>query len=364
MVGYKTKKISIIGAGNGGQAFAGYLSMAGYKTCLYDIDVDKINLLKKLGGVQLEGKIHGFGKIDCITTNITEAVKGAQIIMITTVANAHQSVAQSIAPFLEEGQVVVLNPGRTCGALVFKQTLKKIGCNKRIYLGEAQTLVYACRIIENGHVNVIGIKDEVLLSGLPAADTDIILETLNPIFPCFKKANNVLRTSLENIGAMFHPCVLLFNAATIERNELFWFYRDMTEQVAEFIEKFDAERLAVGKAYGINLLSVKEWIKHAYKNTEGDTLCERMRNNPAYYDIKSPSTIFTRQLTEDIPTGVLPILELGKVAGVNTPLLQSMVHICEGLLNMDLHSNGRTLKNLGLEGKNKEEIINFITHET
>jgi opine dehydrogenase len=337
--------------------------MAGYETSLYDIDVEKMESLKKLGGIQMEGRINGFGKIGCITTDIAEAVKGAEIIMVTTVANAHRAVATSIAPYLEEGQVVVLNPGRTCGALVFKQTLKNAGCTKRIYLGEAQTLVYACRVIENGHVNVIGIKDEVLLSGLPAADTDYILSKLNPIYPCFVKADNVLNTSLENIGAMFHPCVLLFNAATIERNDMFWFYRDMTEQVAEFIEKFDTERLAVGKAYGIDLLSVKEWIKFAYKDTVGDTLCERMRNNPAYHDIKSPSTIFTRQLTEDIPTGVLPIMELGKAAGVETPLLESMIHICEALLNMDLHSNGRNLKNLGLAGKSKQEILDYITHE-
>lgn len=356
-------KIAVIGAGNGGQTFAGYLSMVGYETSLYDIDVEKMDALKKLGGIQMEGRIQGFGKIGCITTDIAEAVKGAEIIMVTTVANAHRAVATSIAPYLEDGQIIVLNPGRTCGALVFKQTLKNVGCNKRIYLGEAQTLVYACRVIENGHVNVIGVKDEVLLSGLPSADTDYILNKLNPIFPCLMKADNVLNTSLENIGAMFHPCVLLFNAATIERNDVFWFYRDMTEQVAEFIEKFDAERLAVGKAYGIDLLSVREWIKFAYKDTVGETLCERMRNNPAYHDIKSPSTIFTRQLTEDIPTGVLPIMELGKAAGVDTPLLQSMIHICEGLLNMDLHSNGRTLKNLGLEGKTKDGILNYITHE-
>ena len=356
-------KIAIIGAGNGGQTMAGHLSLMGYKVSLYDIDVEKMNILKQLEGIQLEGRLKGLGRISCVTTDIVEAVKGAEIIMVTTVANAHQAVAISIAPYLEEGQVIVLNPGRTCGALIFKQTLKSAGCTKRVYIGEAQTLVYACRVIENGHVNVIGIKDEVLLSGLPSADTDYILSKLNPIFSCFVKADTVLNTSLENIGAMFHPCVLLFNAATIERNEFFWFYRDMTEQVAEFIERFDAERLAVGKAYGIDLLSVREWIKFAYKDTKGETLCERMRNNPAYHDIKSPSTIFTRQLTEDIPTGVLPMIELGKVAGVDTPLLQSMVYICEALLNRDMHSSGRTLKNLGLDGMTKEQILNYIIHE-
>lgn len=355
-------KIAVIGAGNGGQAIAGYLGISGYDVSLYDIDAPKISELQEKGGIKLEGRIEGFGKVECITTDIAWAVKAAEIIMVTTVANAHRAVAKSLAPYIEDGQVIILNPGRTCGALVFKQTLTDSGCTKRYYLGEAQTLVYACRVVENGLVNVIGIKDEVLLSGLPAADTDRILSKINPIYPSFIKTDNVLRTSLENIGAMFHPCVLLFNAATIERNEVFWFYRDMTEQVAEFIEKFDAERLAVGKAYGIDLLGVKDWIKFAYKDTEGDTLCERMRNNPAYHDIKSPSTIFTRQLTEDIPTGVLPIMQLGKAAGVETPLLESMVRICEALLNMDLHTNGRSLKNLGLDGMGKEKIIEFVTN--
>lgn len=356
-------KVTVIGAGNGGQAIAGYLAMHNYDVALYDIVEEKINELKTLGGIRLEGRIEGFGKLDNITTNIAEAVQDAEIVMVTTIANAHKAVAQSIAPYVTDGQVIILNPGRTCGALVFKQVLVEAGCKARFYLAEAQTLVYACRIVKNGTVNIIGVKDEVLLSALPACDTDYVLSRINPLYPSFMKTTNVLRTSLENIGAMFHPCVLLFNAATIERNEVFWFYRDMTEQVASFIESFDAERLAVGKAYGIDLLSVKEWIRFAYKDTVGDTLCERMRNNPAYHDIKSPSTIFTRQLTEDIPTGVLPIMELGKAAGVATPLLESMVHICEALLNMDLHTNGRSLKNLGLEGMSKQEILDHITHE-
>ena len=302
-------KIAVIGAGNGGQAIAGYLATQKYDVALYDIVEEKINELNQLGGINLEGRLSGFGKIGCITTNIKEAVRGAEIIMVTTIANAHKAVAQSIAPYLVDGQVIILNPGRTCGALVF------------------------------------------------------MLSKISPLYPSFMKTTNILRTSLENIGAMFHPCVLLFNAATIERNEVFWFYRDMTEQVASFIEKFDAERLAVGKAYGIDLLGVKEWIKFAYKDTVGDTLCERMRNNPAYHDIKSPSSIFTRQLTEDIPTGVLPIMELGRAAGVETPLLESMIHICEALLGQDLHTNGRNLKNLGLAGKSKQEILDYITHE-
>lgn len=357
-------KIAVIGAGNGGQAISGYLAYKGIETFLYDINEVKVAELEAKGFIELHGCIQGVGKLNCITTDIEKAVRRAEIIMVTTVANAHRAIAKSIAPYVEDGQVIILNPGRTCGALVFKQALAGSGCKKRFYLAEAQTLVYACRVIENGKVNIIGIKDEVLLAGLPSSDTNYILSKINPLYPSFVKTDNVLHTSLENIGAMFHPCVVLFNAATIERQDGFWFYRDMTEQVAGFIEKFDAERLLVGKAYGIDLLGVKDWIKFAYKETKGRTLRERMKNNPAYHDIKAPGSIFTRQLTEDIPTGVVPILELGKAAGVRTPLLESMLNICESLLNLDLHTDARTLSNLGLAGKSKQQILDYINNET
>lgn len=356
-------KIAVVGAGNGGQAIAGYAALKGYEVFLFDRNEVKIKGLQDKGFIELRGQIKGAGYISLFTSNIGEAIACADIVMVTTVANAHAEVAKAMAPYIREGQIIILNPGRTCGALVFKQALNEAGCSKRYYLGEAQTLVYACRVIENGIVNVIGVKDDVLLAALPASDTDYIIAKINQLYPCFIKTDNVLRTGLENIGAIFHPCVCLFNAATIERHDDFYFYRDMTDQVATFIEKFDAERLAVGKAYGIELLGVREWIKFAYNDTEGDTLCERMRNNPAYYDIKGPGSIFTRQLTEDIPTGVLPIMELGKAAGVPTPLFQSLFSVIESLLDMDFHTEGRSLKNLGLEGMNKEEIVKYITDE-
>lgn len=101
-------KIAVIGAGNGGQSIAGYLALRGYETSLYDIDVQKMDILKQKGGIELTGRIEGFGKIDCITTDIAEAVKGAQIVMVTTVANAHRAVAKSMATYVEEGQVIIL----------------------------------------------------------------------------------------------------------------------------------------------------------------------------------------------------------------------------------------------------------------
>jgi fibro-slime domain-containing protein len=220
------KKIAVIGAGNGGQAIAGYAALKGYEVSLFDRNEAKVKALQVKGSIELRGQIKGEGHISRITYSIGDAVVDADLVMITTVANAHAEVAKAMSPYVKDGQIIILNPGRTCGALVFKQALNEAGCNKRYYLGEAQTLVYACRIIENGVVNVIGVKHDVLLAALPASDTDLIIEKINPLYPCFIKTDNVLRTGLENIGAIFHPCVCLFNAATIERQNEFYFYRD------------------------------------------------------------------------------------------------------------------------------------------
>ena len=82
-----------------------------------------------------------------------------------------------------------------------------------------------------------------------------------------------------------------------------------------------------------------------------------MQNNPAYYEILAPNTIDCRQITEDIPTGIIPFAELGKVAGIPTPLFDSLISICSILHKKDYRKEGRTLKRLGLEGLSVEDII-------
>lgn len=353
-------KIAILGAGNGGQALAGWLAAKRFNISLYDRNPQRIKRIKENGGIELTGQVHIKTSIDTVSNNICETVRGADLILVATTATAHKEIAEKIAEILTDNQIIVLNPGRTGGALEFKNTLNKLVPNKKLYIAEVQTLVFACRIIEDGKVNIIGIKDRVLVSAVPSSDTPHVINCLKKGFDCFYPAQNILETSFENIGAMFHPCVTLFNEAAIERGESFYFYRDMTEGLARLIEEADKERLEVAKAYGYDAISAKEWVSYAYGGIKGDTLCERMQNNPAYYDIIAPKTINCRQITEDIPTGIVPLSELGKVAGVPTPLLDSLITICSLLLHTDFKSEGRNLDNLGLSGMSKEEIIKFI----
>lgn len=359
-MGNRTLDIAVVGGGNGGQALAGHFSYMGHRVRLYDRNIAKVNELNRTKKIRLIGVLNLEGHIEFASTDIGEVIKGADLIMVATTAVAHHSLATQMASLLKNGQVIILNPGRTCGALEFKNTIEECGLKDRVYIAETQTLIYACRTIKTGLVNIIGVKDRVLIAAYPAPDTEHVLKLIKPIFPCFFPAKNVLQTSFENVGAMFHPTVVLFNEAAIERGTSFYFYRDITDGLARIIEQADKERLSVAAAYGISPISAFDWVSYAYDGVEGLTLCERMHNNPAYYEILAPKTIDCRQITEDIPTGIIPLSELGKVAGVPTPIFDSLIAICSVLHDRDFREEGRTLKRLGLEYLSIGDIIKKV----
>ena len=355
--------IAVIGGGNGGQAMSGHLALMGHDVRLYLRDKVLLDILRQQGRIELKGCIKGTAQISLFTDDLKEAVTGAEMIMIVTTATAHSDLAQQLATILKKEQVVILNPGRTGGAMEFRHMLTESGCRTHPLLAEAQTLVYACRVIEPGVVDIIGVKDKVLLAALPASDTDTVMRVISQAFSCFTPVENVLHTSLENIGAIFHPGIVIFNAAGIERGKQFYFYRDITTSIAEFLEAMDRERLAIGEAYGIRLISAKDWVSFAYGYVEGETLCERMKNNPAYHNILAPKRIDERRIMEDIPTGILPLIELGRVAEVRVPIMESVLSICSFLLRKDFRQTGRTLGRMGLEQcSDASQILQIINH--
>lgn len=89
--------------------------------------------------------------------------------------------------------------------------------------------------------------------------------------------------------------------------------------VAGFLEKMDGERLAVARAVGTDVSSVKRWLTSAYVSSEGDTLYDAIQSNEAYREIYAPETIHHRYVYDDVPTGLVPMVSLGKLLGVDTP---------------------------------------------
>jgi opine dehydrogenase len=348
---------AVLAAGNGGQALAASLALQGCETRLWNRSPDRLEAIRDNKTIVLRGAIECASRLSLVTTNLEDAVRGAHLIFVASTADAHAGIAHALAPFLCDGQIVLLNPGRTGGALEMTAIVSRRRPDVRIFIAEAQSLVYACRIEQPGVVRVIGAKDYVPVAAVPASDTRRVIERVRPLFPMFAPAEHALHTSFENIGSIFHPAVLLFNAAAIERGTKFYFYQDMTPAVAEFLMALDAERLRIGAAYGLSLLSIEDWIRKAYPATRGDNICELMRNNPAYNEIRAPETLDSRLLREDIPTGLVPFVAFARAAGVKAPLMEALVHIGSALLKRDFEAEGRSLRSMGLEGMSPAEIL-------
>jgi opine dehydrogenase len=215
----KKTRYAVIGAGHGGKAMAAHLAQMGFPTTLYNRTPDRIAAIKELQGIDLEGSEggpRGFCKLECVTSSIAEALATAEMIMVVVPSSAHADVAKACAPHLKDGQIVVLHPGRTCGAIEFAKVLRDQNCQADVSVAEAETFIYASRSDGPAQARIFRIKEAVPLAALPATRTRLVLDKIHEAYPQFIDGGNVLQTGLNNMGAIFHPALAMLNSGWIE----------------------------------------------------------------------------------------------------------------------------------------------------
>jgi opine dehydrogenase len=335
---------------------AAHLTLLGFSVGLWDVEPEKVQALRNRGSIGLSGAVEGEAPLSLVTEDMAEVLDGAAVVMVIVPTVYHGSVAKSMAPHLKSGQVVVLNPGATGGALEVRTTLRESGCRAEAILAETDTLLYACRSPKPGEAVIHGIKHHVDVAALPARASRDVAATLNSAFPQFVPASSVLHTSLTNMNAMMHPAPTLLNAGRIESRAAFEYYGEgVTSSVARVVEAIDAERLAIAAALDVRVPSLIEWYAASY-GTHGRTLHDSVQQVRGYDGIKGPANLQTRYLFEDIPTGLVPLSALGEALGVPTPTMRAVIDLGNTLLGRDFRREGRSLAKLGLAGKTPEAI--------
>jgi opine dehydrogenase len=350
---------SVIGAGNGGVAMAGYLSMIGYNVNLYNRTLENILPLIKNPIIKLTGEKEGQGVLNKVTNIMEEAIYEADIIMVTVPAIGHYQIAMEMAPYLKDGQIIVLNPGRTGGALEVYEALKKYKCDREIIVAEAQTFIYACRATSSNSAHIFRVKNEVTIAAIPSCKTNYIIHKLQYAYPQFIAAKDVLETSINNYGAIFHPAPTLLNSGHIERGSPFEYYTEgITKSIGDFIEKMDQERMEIGRILKIDTLSAKDWLCETY-GSNGKNLYETVQNNPAYKGLQAPKGLGIRYIYEDVPYSLIPMSSIAKELGIKTPAIDSIINIAELMTGQDFYEEGRTIERLGLAGLSVYEMHNI-----
>jgi len=345
--GVKMKNLCIIGAGNGGAAIAGDMTLAGHACRLFEFPEYKANIEPIIAqkGITVTGIARtGFAALACATTNLAEAVEGAEVIMVATQALTHERVARELAPLLRDGQVVVLWPG-SGGTLVVRKVWRECGMARRVLLAEAVTFPYCCRRLNGpGTVNIHRVDGPaMLLAALPASDTAAVIAALEGTYAhAVKPARSILEPALYNVNIIVHPVGALLNMGRIEyaKGEFYMYKEGITPSVKKVITAMDRERSALFAALGYKPYTYDEVFRDCFNMS-----VEQF----AATSSKGPFNMQDRYVTEDIPMGASLTVSLARSVGVPTPTYDTMIHLASVVNDTDFYARGRTLKNLGLD---------------
>ena len=128
-----------------------------------------------------------------------------------------------------------------------------------------------------------------------------------------------------------------------------------TDRTIVLMETLEKEFQSVAKAYNTKLLPAKEWLKNYY-GCDDSSLLKAMCTVPNYQTSQAPNKLNHRYLKEDVSCTLVPMHYLAKLAGIETPVADSVVTFAQVLTGEDFFNQGRTLKRLGWDNLTYEEI--------
>ncbi len=359
----ESRRVTVLGAGNGGRTAAAELSLGGHEVTLFEVP----DFAAGLAGIQAAGAITAIGQISGtapvhVELDLGRAIDGAEAILIVVPTNHHRTYADMLAPLLVDGAHVVLMPG-SLGSLDFVQTLRERGATADVTVSEIAALPYATRVTGPAEVTVHGRRRVVNVGVFPAERTEAVTPLLDDLYPGIDVMANVLAAGLSNPNPTLHCLGVLLSASRIEysHGEFYYYEEGMTPHVCQAIEAIDAERLAIGRQFGLDLLSLKDTYPAMGYGPTGDTFWSVIRGVRALNGIKGPSHVDSRYLTEDVPIGLTIYAELARQVGLEPVLMESTIHLTRALLGTDFGDTPRTLEQCGLARMDRDAILAYVT---
>jgi opine dehydrogenase len=349
------RKVTIIGAGNGGVTMAADLMHKGHRVTLYNRSPETLKVLESAGELLVTGAWEGRTPLPRMTADLKEAVDGAEVILVATVANAHASLAAQMAPLLTDGQMILLAPGYFSSVL-FRRALQKAGRHHAL-VGETASFPYACRIIAPGKVVLKAEKATLDAAAVPATMNRVWLETLRDVYPQLSPGTNALEIALNNPNPVAHPIACLLNAVNFERP-----YPNQprveeweTPRIQRLIAELDWERVMVLDSLGLNGVTMDEFVRRAYPN--GKRQAEQVGQvAPNSYPVPE------RYVTEDVPHGLVLLEAVGHLAGIQVPVTSGTIDLANLVYDQDFRQQGYTLQRMGFAGQSLHEILDWLNH--
>jgi opine dehydrogenase len=350
--------IGIVGAGQSAHALAAYLARQGHTVTIYARNPQKLTHLATHRRVEATGQIEGSFPIRAVTGDAAELAAESRTIFIATVTTAYTDVARTLAPHLGAGHVLVPFSSKLCGSLALARELEACGA-PRLPIVETDAL-FACRLTGDARIWIRGLKGWNLYACPTHSETEEYGRILQRFFPGLEPARNLVHRGLTDFGAVAHAVITLANISRIDRQDDFLFYYDgLSERTIVLLERMEAEFRAVAEAYDVDLLPMKVLLKRYY-GCDDTSLYSAMTSVPNYRHSLAPKTLDHRYMQEDVACTLVPLRELARKAGIDTPMADAVVNVASVLAGQDFRTAGRHLGRLGWDGLSSKEILAWM----
>ncbi len=362
--------VAVLGAGNGGLATAADLARRKHRVTLWNRSSATIEEIVQLGGINYNGCFgQGFAAVAAATTNIEMALDGADVVLVCLPAPAHESVASELAPYLRPHQMVVLNPGGLFGSVAVARALRAGGYRDRLRIGETATLSYICRKDGPASIMVSSATVNLPFAALPGRNTADMMRELGDVLPTLQRAPTILAAGLASINTVLHPPGMILAAAWIESSSGdFAYYADTAvPSVARLMAAIDEERLAIARGWGIPaepFLNIFADIGSTSREAaaSGD-FRQALEDSVPNRFIRAPSSLDSRYLHEDIPFGVVPLIDIGRAVDAPVAILEAILTIASTIAGRNYRQEGRTLARMGLAGSVESVLDALLVRE-
>ena len=345
-------RVSILGAGNGGTAVAAQLSIYGHEVSLIKTshamhDKNFNHLVENDGEVELTEQ----GKR--VTTRIAHVsrdlslLSDSEVVMLYIQTSYHEALIERIAPYLRDGQILLINPGYLSTAYVLKY------CRDiDLTVVEAQSSFLDCRISTPGKIKVGFRNVRNPLGVYPVEQKESASEVLDQLGFPFVYVPSVFEAGLHNPNLIVHTVGAIMSIPRIEKTkgDYTMYHEVFTPSVWRILEALDDEKMNVLERLGSKRISYVEACK--YRNTLDDS--RDAKEVFLWYAAmptraKGPVTVDSRYISEDVPQGLVLLETLGSTFDVDTPIASGLIDIASAALGRDLRAEGRTVERLGLE---------------
>jgi opine dehydrogenase len=359
----RLSRITVLGGGNTAFSMAAKLALDGHEVLLWEHPdfAQSIEPIRETLTIHLEGASRmGPAKLAGVTTDPKRALEWSETLVCSVPSYAHGPFIDQLAPYLRPGHLLALLPGNL-GTLAFAHALQTAGAVGTV-LAESDTAPYVCRKTAPDRAVIWGTVSALGIGVFPASQIAEALPVLRELFSGATPYQHVLETGLSALNPIVHPPGVLLNAGRVERSRGdFYFYEEgVTPAVARVIEALDAERLAVGSAYGLTLTPVAEAFHKAGFGPEGD-LWSVINGSRMLTALRAPGAIGTRWLTEDVPYGLATWAELGDAVDVDTPLIDALIALTSAVLGVDCRAGRRSLADLGIASLPVDKLVEYLS---